>query len=127
MSILHSRIVAHGGSGRDVAAARDMHPWGTGATVVTLPSAMLVEYAPYVGTYQDIYPSPAAYADPNAAPATSPDPAVRSQPPAGDPGYDTRRRWVVAPAGYTSADPNAAPVAMISSGSWAPVIPAGRP
>lgn len=127
MSVLHARIVANGGQGRHVAAAAGMHPYGTGGTVMVMPIAD-IDYQPYVGVYQDLYPSPPATGDPNAVPysAVTGRPGLRTQPPRGPVGYDVERaRYTV--AGAATADPNHVPVAMIAPSSNAPVIPAGRP
>lgn len=66
MSILHSRIVAHGGQGQTAAT----HPVGTPATQMVMPMA-LVTYAGSTGYYESLYPSPPATADPNHVPLAS--------------------------------------------------------
>ena len=63
MSILHSRIVQHGGQG----ATAQTHPWGTGQTRTVTP-AHAITYQRGTGYYQSIYPSKMATGDVNAVP-----------------------------------------------------------
>jgi len=67
MSILHSRIIAHGGQGNATAAT---HPAGTRATLMVMPLAQ-VTYSAGTGYYESLYPSPPATADPNHVPLAS--------------------------------------------------------
>jgi hypothetical protein len=63
VSILHSRIVRHGGQG----VTAPTLPYGTRATPMVMPLAV-VSYNWGTGYYQDLYPSPPATGDVNAVP-----------------------------------------------------------
>lgn len=65
MSILHSRIIAHGGIGQLA-----VHPAVTPATPMIMPLARIT-YNAGTGFYEDLFPSPLAFGDPNAAPIAS--------------------------------------------------------
>lgn len=67
MSVLHARIVRHGGQGTAAQAAGENHPYGTGQTIMVNP-AWAVHYDGTVGYYQTLYPSMVASADPNHVP-----------------------------------------------------------
>jgi len=70
MSVLHARIVKHGGQGQVLhGPGVAVHPYATPATPMVMPAA---EYhylhTGGVGFYQSIYPSVVATGDPNAVP-----------------------------------------------------------
>jgi len=65
MSILHSRIIQHGGMG-----TIGVHPAVTPATPMIMP-IVRVTYYDGVGYYEDLFPSPPATADPNHVPLAS--------------------------------------------------------
>lgn len=68
MSILHSRIVQHGGDHRQAqAAAKGFHPYGTPQTPMVMPHHEVMLTAG-TGLYQDLYPVQPATGDVNAVP-----------------------------------------------------------
>ena len=71
MSVLHARIVQHGGQGHRLAhgPGAQVHPYATPATPMVMPAAEYhYLYPGGAGFYQSIYPSVVAAADPNAVP-----------------------------------------------------------
>jgi len=66
MSVMHSRIVAHGGQGQNAPS----HPFGTSMTPMVMPLAAVTYYAG-TGYYESLYPSQPATADPNHVPLAS--------------------------------------------------------
>lgn len=82
MSVLHSRITQNPAPG---SAASGWHPYGTQATPMVMPVAV-VHFNNGTGLYDELYPSPAASADPNAVPLATVAPGVWGKtPPAGRP------------------------------------------
>lgn len=75
MSVLHSRIIRHGGQGNMGLALQNHHPAGTRATPMVMPLAR-VTYLAGTGFYETIYPSPPAAGDPNAVPLATVAPGV---------------------------------------------------
>lgn len=73
MSILHSRIIAHGGQGRSQQATSGNHPVGTRATPMIMPS-FKVHYDAGTGYYQTISPAYPATGDVNAVPLATLEP-----------------------------------------------------
>lgn len=70
MSVLHSRIIRHGGQGRAREAAGSNHPYGTGATPMIMP-ALHIHLEEGTGYYQTLYPSQTATADTNHVPVAT--------------------------------------------------------
>jgi hypothetical protein len=68
MSVLHSRIITHAGTGAPARAAQGgYHPYGSQATPMVMPLAT-VTYEAGTGFYDELYPSQPATADPNHVP-----------------------------------------------------------
>jgi hypothetical protein len=66
VSILHSRIVRHGGQGGTVT----LHPYGTPATPMVMPH-WEVDWNHGTGVYRDLSPALPATGDVNAVPLAS--------------------------------------------------------